>query len=175
MDETPEHPQDPPLDTRTRLRIVSVELNEATAELSKARHDVLYRRLRAFPSRHDAPAWVAALVVGSIGAAIGAIPAMLVRGDNLFFVFIAICAAYTILSPATLLLLADREGEDDSNRREMRQQALATAIAHRETMRERVAVLHEQHGRLRDALRAEKAGEDQPDQATGRSEEDVGG
>ncbi len=174
MDATPGHSPDPPLDIRTQLRIVSVELNEATAELSKARHDVLYRGLRAFPSRYEAPAWVAALVVGSIGAAIGAIPAMLIRGDNLFFVFIAVCAAYTILSPATLLLLADREGEDDSNRREMRQQALSAAIAHRDAMGERVAALHAQHGQLRDALRSGKVEADQPDQATGRSEGEVG-
>src|SRR5690242_14415242 len=134
MEATPEQSQDPPLDTRTQLRIVSVELNEATAELSKARHDVLYRRLRAFPARHGVPAWAAALIVGGIGAAIGAIPAMLVRGDNVFFVFLAVCAAYTILSPATLLLLADREGESDSDRRDVRQQALGQALGKRDAL-----------------------------------------
>jgi hypothetical protein len=173
MDTTPENQQDPPLDIRTQLRIVSVELNEATADLTKARHDVLYRRLRTFPARHEAPAWAAALIVGGIGAVIGAIPAMLVRGDNVLFVFIAVCAAYTILSPATLLLLTDREGEDDLNRREVRERALILAIAHRNALRERVSALHEQHRRVRDALRAPKS-ENEADQATGRSDEGAG-
>jgi hypothetical protein len=153
MDVNPEQPEPSEIDPRTRLRIVSVELNEATAEFYKARHDVLYRRLRAVPARRHLPAWGAALIVGAIGAVFGAIPALLVRGDNLLFVFVAVCAAYTILSPATLLLLADRDNEDDSNRLAIREAALAQAIAHREQTRQRVASLYEQQTSARLALR----------------------
>ncbi|HTL28860.1 MAG TPA: hypothetical protein VL282_06565 [Tepidisphaeraceae bacterium] len=153
MEQKDEQGDLPPTDPSTRLRIVSVELNNATAELHQARHEVLYRRLRMIPARRGMPAWGAALIVGGIGAAIGAIPAMLVRGDNVLFVFVAVCAAYTILAPATMLLLADRDGENDLNRRERREATLSAAIKARDAAQSRVDRLHEEHAEARRALR----------------------
>jgi hypothetical protein len=174
MVEPVNHPEPQVIDARTRLRIVSVELNEATAELYKARHDVLYRRLRMFPARRHIPAWAAALVIGGIGAGIGAIPAMLVRGDNVLFVFVAVLAAYTILSPATLLLLADREAENDSNRLQMREEAMSAAMAQRDALEKRVAALHEQLQAARDAVEAGER-EKRTDQPPDRPGSDSGG
>ena len=156
MDANPQPHEQAEIDARTRLRIISVDLNEATAELYKARHDVLYRRLRVLPARRQMPAWAAALIIGGIGAAVGAIPALIIRGDNVLFVFSAVCAAYTILAPATLLLLADRDGEDDLNRLAIREAALRQAIGHRDEMQKRVATLHEQHRQARIDLRSGK-------------------
>jgi hypothetical protein len=152
MDANPEQPEGAEIDPQTRLRIVSVELNEATAALYKARHDVLYRRLRAVPPLLEIPAWATAMIVGSVGAVLGAIPALLIRGDNLLFVFVAVCAAYTILSPITLLLLADEEQENDSNRLDRRAAALCQALAKRQQMQERVAVLDSRQREAREAL-----------------------
>jgi hypothetical protein len=154
MEANSEQPQPAPIDARTRLRIVSVELNEVTAELYKSRHDVLYRRLRVLPARRHVPAWAVALIVGGVGAAIGAIPAVLVRGDNLVFVFVAVCAAYTILAPATMLLLADQAGEDDANRLDVRERALREVQNHRQMLEGRVKILHEQLAAAREALRS---------------------
>jgi len=166
MDANPEQPERAEIDPRTQLRIVSVELNEATAELYKARHDVLYRRLRAVPARLRMPAWAMAIIVGSVGALVGAIPALLIRGDNLLFVFVAVCAAYTILSPITLLFLADEEEENDSNRLDRRAAALCQALARRQQMQERVAVLDSRQREAREALRKAKdatSGDHAPD------------
>lgn len=132
-------------ETRQRLRDISHELNDATAELSRACQEVFYRRVRLFPLRHGIPAWGASLIVGGIGASAGAIPVLLVQGDNLPFIFIAVCAAYTILTPATLILLADRDGETDDSRRESREGLLFNAIARRAVLQQRIADLHRQH------------------------------
>ena len=149
MDANEQQPEPAEIDAPTRLRIVSVELNEATAELYKARHDVLYRRLRVLPARWHMPAWTAALLVGSIGAAVGAVPTMMIRGENLWFVFVAVMASYTILSPATLLLLRDEEVESDENRLKSREESLRLALEHREKLRQRVTALQAQLDRAK--------------------------
>jgi hypothetical protein len=165
MDANREQPEPAEIDPRTRLRIVSVELNEATAALYKARHDVLYRRLRAVPPLLEIPAWATAMIVGSVGAVLGAIPALLIRGDNLLFVFVAVCAAYTILSPITTLLLADQEGENDSNRLEKREAALHEAVTHQARLQERVAALDSKQREARQALRKANDATAESDQA----------
>jgi hypothetical protein len=135
-------------DPRTRLRIVSVELNNATAAFHRARYAVLYHRLRAIPARHDVPSWVVALILAAIGALAGSIPVLLLQGTNLLSLALVIAASYTLLAPATLFLLVDRYDETDSTRREVREVNLAHAIRHRNELAQRVRQLEEKQKNL---------------------------
>ncbi len=102
-------------------------IDHPATQLKKLKRTASYHRVRYLAARAGVPAWLAALLAGSVVAIIASFFLIFVLGGGIVLISLALLLAYAVIGGGIFWLFRSDAGEDETNRLQHRTAQLAYA------------------------------------------------